>query len=92
MSTRNSRSLLYIFLTIVFCHFWCQYNTLRPHSILWMEGQTSHAASHRRSRSHRAPPHVTSSELSLRIGASFAINDRTRAARQHGAARLSHTA
>src|SRR5262249_36604156 len=42
--------------TVVFCRFWCHCDTLRPSPILWVKGQTSHAASHRSSRSPRDRP------------------------------------
>ena len=42
--------------TVVFCHFRCQCDTLRPSSILRVKGQTSHAASHCSARSHRDRP------------------------------------
>jgi hypothetical protein len=42
--------------TVVFCHCWCQCDTLRPYPILWVKGPTSQAASHRSARSHRDRP------------------------------------
>src|SRR6266436_1911318 len=46
----------YFYSTVVFCRFWCHCDTLRPSPILWVKGQTSHAASHRSSRSPRDRP------------------------------------
>ena len=42
--------------SVVFCHLRCQHDILRPYPVLWVKGQTSHAASHRSSRAHRHRP------------------------------------
>jgi hypothetical protein len=47
---------LYNYSPVVFCHCWRQRDTLRPYPILWVKGQTSHAASHCRPSSHRDRP------------------------------------